>query len=184
MHGDRLLRKRRLRLLYGPCGGHDASIADGPRVALRGGDRARWSCCDVFSECLGPRRRRTLAFLFPDIRFPVHNWKHGRELHHHGRSRKHRFRRLHDYRPRHHTAARPGVRSPEHMLPFAPRGVVASPTAAQGNAGPATFTETARDTTAPLVTVPASMTLEATGPGGALATFTAHATDTVDGPLS
>src|SRR2546426_308576 len=110
MHGDRLLRKRRLRLLYGPCGGHDASIADGPRVALRGGDRARWSCCDVFSECLGPRRRRTLPFLFPDIRFPVHNWKHGRELHRHGRSRKHRFRRLHDYRPRHHTAARHGAR--------------------------------------------------------------------------
>src|SRR3989449_563975 len=205
MHGDRLLRKRRLRLLYGPCGGHDASIADGPRVALRGGDRARWSCCYVFSECLGPRRRRALAFLFPDVRIPVHDRKHGRELHRHGRSRKHRFRRVHDYRPRHHSAARHGARrhGPRghggvggirvlRFIRFRSRG--RTPHAdllaririhvRPGNVATATFTVTVRDTTAPVVTIPASMTVEATGPGGALATFAASAMDIVDGPLS
>ena len=45
---------------------------------------------------------------------------------------------------------------------------------------PGTFT--VQDTTAPVVTVPASMTLEATDPAGATATFSATASDAVDGP--
>jgi hypothetical protein len=39
------------------------------------------------------------------------------------------------------------------------------------------------DTTKPIVSVPASVTVEATGPSGAVATFTATATDSVDGSL-
>src|SRR5256712_4872479 len=71
-----------------------------------------------------------------------------------------------------------------YMFPLGPTRVDCSATDAHGNDAPAPYTVRDRDTTAPLVRVPASMTLEATGPGGALATFTAHATDTVDGPLS
>lgn len=47
-----------------------------------------------------------------------------------------------------------------------------------------TFTVTVVDTTPPNVTVPANMVLEATGPGGAAATFTSSATDLVDGAVA
>lgn len=40
------------------------------------------------------------------------------------------------------------------------------------------------DKTPPVVTVPANLTVEATGPSGAVVTFAAAATDDVDGPLS
>jgi alpha-tubulin suppressor-like RCC1 family protein len=55
-------------------------------------------------------------------------------------------------------------------------------TDAVGNTGWATFTVTVRDTTAPVVTVPAEVTVPATGPSGAVVTFEASATDAV-GPL-
>jgi len=70
------------------------------------------------------------------------------------------------------------------VFPLGATRVDCTATDGHGNVATATFTVTVRDTTAPLVTVPVSMSLEATGPGGALATFTASATDTVDGPLS
>lgn len=48
-----------------------------------------------------------------------------------------------------------------------------------GNTGTASFTVTVRDTTAPVLTVPANLVLEATSAAGAVATFTASATDAV-----
>jgi hypothetical protein len=49
---------------------------------------------------------------------------------------------------------------------------------------PKSFTVTVTDTTPPVVTVPAPITLEATGPSGAVATFTATASDIVDGSIA
>lgn len=46
------------------------------------------------------------------------------------------------------------------------------------------FSVKVSDTTKPVLTLPADMTLEATGPAGALATYTANATDSVSGPLA
>jgi hypothetical protein len=59
--------------------------------------------------------------------------------------------------------------------------VTCSATDAHGNTGSKTFTVTVRDTTPPVVTVPANQTLEATSASGAPATFAASATDIVDG---
>ena len=53
--------------------------------------------------------------------------------------------------------------------------------AAGNDATATTFTVTVRDTTPPVLSLPANQTLEATGPNGAVATYTASATDTVDG---
>lgn len=52
-----------------------------------------------------------------------------------------------------------------------------------GNAATKTFSVTVRDTTPPTLSLPSDMVLEATGPSGAVATWTATATDLVDGPL-
>jgi HYR domain len=65
--------------------------------------------------------------------------------------------------------------------------VTCSATDAHGNTGSASFTVTVTlvDTTAPVVTVPAPKTVEATGSTGAVATWTGvSATDNIDGPLS
>ncbi len=51
----------------------------------------------------------------------------------------------------------------------------------RGNTGSASFTVTVQDTTPPVVTVPANMTAEATSAAGAVVTYTASATDIVDG---
>ena len=59
--------------------------------------------------------------------------------------------------------------------------VTCTATDAHTNQGTASFTVTVRDTTAPSITVPANLTLESTGPAGAVATFTSTATDAVDG---
>lgn len=53
-----------------------------------------------------------------------------------------------------------------------------------GNTGSATFTITVVDTTPPSVSVPANKVVEATGPGGASVTFSASATDLVDGVVA
>jgi hypothetical protein len=53
-----------------------------------------------------------------------------------------------------------------------------------GNQGTATFTVTVQDTTAPAITVPASVTQEATGPNGAVVTFAVSANDLVDGAVT
>ena len=59
-----------------------------------------------------------------------------------------------------------------------------SATDAAGNEGSASFSITVVDTTPPAVTVPADMTEEATGPSGAAVTFSASASDLVDGALT
>jgi hypothetical protein len=62
--------------------------------------------------------------------------------------------------------------------------VSCSATDAAGNTGSAQFDISVIDTTPPAVTVPADMTQEATGPSGAVATFSASATDLVDGSIT
>src|SRR5207247_1385851 len=52
---------------------------------------------------------------------------------------------------------------------------------ANGLSGSAQLTVTVRDTTPPAVTTSGNVIVEATAPSGALATFTASATDAVDG---
>ena len=61
--------------------------------------------------------------------------------------------------------------------------VECSATDAAGNTGTASFTITVVDETPPALTLPADQLLEATGPGGAAATFTASAEDLVDGDV-
>jgi hypothetical protein len=62
--------------------------------------------------------------------------------------------------------------------------VSCSATDAHGNTGSATFTVTVRDTTPPALTLPSSMTVEATGPSGAAVSYAASATDLVDGAVA
>lgn len=52
-----------------------------------------------------------------------------------------------------------------------------------GNEASSTFDVLVQDTTEPLLSLPGDMDVEATGPDGATVTFTASATDVVDGPL-
>ena len=76
--------------------------------------------------------------------------------------------------------------SPASGTTFAPGSttVTCHATDAHGNTGNDSFTVKVVDTTAPIVSVPADLTREANGPGGALVTFTTSATDGVDGPLT
>src|SRR5262245_22588482 len=69
-------------------------------------------------------------------------------------------------------------------FPFGPTTVSCSATDAHGNRGTASFTVTVADTTGPVVTVPANATVEATSAAGAPYTFTASATDLLDGPVA
>lgn len=63
--------------------------------------------------------------------------------------------------------------------------VICSATDAAGNPGSGSFTVTVRDTTAPAVTVPADVVVEATGPDGANAAYgDVSASDLVDGPMT
>ena len=69
-------------------------------------------------------------------------------------------------------------------FPVGTTTVTCTATDKSGNKGSATFQVTIGDTRGPTVTVPADLTREANGPAGALVTFTASATDAVDGPLT
>ncbi|MCU1483515.1 MAG: putative cell surface protein [Actinomycetia bacterium] len=66
------------------------------------------------------------------------------------------------------------------VFPLGSTTVGCSATDAQGNRSSGSFHVAVVDTTAPVVTAPADRTLEATGPGGAVATYAASATDAVD----
>ncbi len=55
---------------------------------------------------------------------------------------------------------------------------------AHGNTGSASFSVTVVDTTPPTLSLPANITAEATGPSGAVVTFSASASDLVDGPVA
>jgi hypothetical protein len=72
-------------------------------------------------------------------------------------------------------------------FPIAATAVSCSATDKAGNAATSIFTVTVlsvQDKTAPVVTVPADITVDATGPTGAVVTFTASASDAVDGSLA
>lgn len=68
-------------------------------------------------------------------------------------------------------------------FPVGPTTVTCTATDAAGNTGSSTFTVTISDTTAPSLTVPGDIVREATGPAGNVVTFTASASDLVDGPV-
>jgi hypothetical protein len=71
------------------------------------------------------------------------------------------------------------------VFPLGTTTVTCSATDAHGNTSPSqAFTITVQDTTKPTVTVPATMTLEATSANGAPGTFASSATDLVDGALA
>ena len=72
------------------------------------------------------------------------------------------------------------------MFPLGLTTVTCSATDAAGNTSASqSFSVTVQDTTAPVVTAPANVTVEATSAAGAVATFSAgSATDAVDGVLS
>jgi hypothetical protein len=65
-----------------------------------------------------------------------------------------------------------------------PTLVVCSATDAHGNTASSDFLITVQDTTAPTLSLPANITAEATGPGGAVVTFSASASDIVDGEVA
>jgi hypothetical protein len=66
-------------------------------------------------------------------------------------------------------------------FPIATTAVSCSATDKAGNSASGTFTVTVQDKTPPALTVPTDMTVDATGPSGAVATFTVSALDVVDG---
>lgn len=75
-------------------------------------------------------------------------------------------------------------RNPGDTFPLGATKVTCSAKDAAGNLGSSAFTVSVQDKTAPDVVVPADQSLEATGPGGAKATWTGvSATDAVDGSV-
>ena len=66
------------------------------------------------------------------------------------------------------------------VFPLGDTTVTCSATDALGNPSQTTFVVTVADTRAPTLTLPADLTLEATGPDGAVGTFDAAASDAVD----
>ena len=66
-------------------------------------------------------------------------------------------------------------------FPLGPTTVTCSATDAHGNTSSGSFDVTVQDTTAPTLTLPGDITVEATGPAGAAVTFGASASDAVDG---
>ncbi|PYQ71428.1 MAG: hypothetical protein DMG01_25675, partial [Acidobacteria bacterium] len=68
-------------------------------------------------------------------------------------------------------------------FPFGATTVACTATDSHANVSTSTFTVTVSDTTAPVITLPANATVEATGPTGAAFTYTASAVDAVDGSL-
>ena len=69
-------------------------------------------------------------------------------------------------------------------FPIGATTVSCTATDARGNSGAASFTVTVADTTGPVVTVPANATVEATSATGAIFTYTATASDLVDGSVA
>ncbi|HEX7318165.1 MAG TPA: HYR domain-containing protein [Pyrinomonadaceae bacterium] len=69
-------------------------------------------------------------------------------------------------------------------FPLGTTTVTVTATDAAGNTATGTFDIVVRDTTIPSLNVPANLTLEATGPAGAVATYAATANDTVSGNVT
>ncbi len=74
----------------------------------------------------------------------------------------------------------PGSTFPIGLTTDGVTAVTCSATDSSGNTGTGTGTMTVRDTTPPLLNLPAPIVVEATGPGGAIVNYTATATDIVD----
>jgi rhamnogalacturonan endolyase len=70
------------------------------------------------------------------------------------------------------------------VFPLGTTNVNATATDAAGNTSTGTFKVVVRDTTAPVISDLTDITVEATGPGGAPASFTASATDAVSGNVN
>ena len=69
-------------------------------------------------------------------------------------------------------------------FPLGTTTVTASAKDAAGNTATGSFTVTVRDTTPPVLSLPASGSAEATGPGGAVVTFSGSASDIVSGAVA
>jgi hypothetical protein len=69
-------------------------------------------------------------------------------------------------------------------FPLGATPVTCSATDARGNLGSAAFTVTVTDTTAPVITVPGNVTVEATSGIGAIHNYAASASDAVDGTVA
>lgn len=69
-------------------------------------------------------------------------------------------------------------------FPVGDTTVTCSATDTAGNTGSASFTVTISDTTEPSLVIPAQLTVEATGPSGAVAAFETSAFDLVDGDVA
>jgi hypothetical protein len=69
-------------------------------------------------------------------------------------------------------------------FPLGATTVTCSATDSAGNTGSNSFTVTVQDTTAPALSLPSSITEEATGSGGATVNFSASATDAVSGSVA
>ena len=69
-------------------------------------------------------------------------------------------------------------------FPIGTTTVTLTATDAHSNTATRTFTVTVQDTTPPVISPPANIVAEATGPSGAAVTFTATATDLVDGNVA
>jgi large repetitive protein len=69
-------------------------------------------------------------------------------------------------------------------FPIGTTTVNCSATDAHGNKGTGNFTVTVEDTTAPTLSLPGNSTAEATGAAGAAVSYTASASDTVDGTVT
>jgi hypothetical protein len=68
-----------------------------------------------------------------------------------------------------------------HTLPLGLTTITCSATDRSGNTKSTSFTVQVTDKTAPIISLPGNLTLEATSPQGSLAVFTTSATDIVDG---
>jgi hypothetical protein len=79
---------------------------------------------------------------------------------------------------------RPVSCSPGSPYPVGVTTVTCTATDTSGNTGQASFTVTVHDVTAPQLTVPADQTAGATSPAGAAVTYSAQATDNVDGTIT
>ena len=69
------------------------------------------------------------------------------------------------------------------VLPIGANPITCSASDTRGNGATTGFTVTVADTTEPTLVVPGTITVEATGPDGATATYAATATDVVDGVI-
>jgi hypothetical protein len=69
-------------------------------------------------------------------------------------------------------------------FPLGATTVTCTASDARGNTGSASFTVTVRDTTPPVLTVPADATVGTTDPAGAIFTYSAGASDLVDGSVA